>query len=109
MNNRRKLLVALGAGALALTAPPSALGQQQDKVWRIGYLDLASRQSAVDGGRVDAVLSGMRELGYVEGKNLVFEARFADGNAERLDSLAAELVRLKVDVLLTLGPAGSGA
>ena len=109
MNNRRRLLVVAGAGALALATLPDALGQRPGKVWRIGYLDLGSRQSSVDAGRYDALLSGMRELGYVEGKNLVFEARFADGNAERLDSLAAELVRLKVDVILTVGTPASHA
>ena len=109
MNSRRKLLVALGAGALAAAAPHRALGQQHGKVWRIGYLDLASRQSTIDAGRLDAISSGMRELGYVEGTNFVLEARFADGNAERLDSLAAELVRLKVDVILALGTPASAA
>jgi putative tryptophan/tyrosine transport system substrate-binding protein len=54
-------------------------------------------------------LGGMRELGYVEGRNLVLEARNADGNAERLDALAMELVRLKVDVILTFGTPASQA
>ena len=107
MNDRRRFFVVAGAGALALASLSEALGQRPGKVWRIGYLDLGS--SAADPGRYDALLGGMRELGYVEGKNLVVEARFADGTAERLDSLAAELVRLKVDAILTVGTSASHA
>jgi putative ABC transport system substrate-binding protein len=99
MNRRNALLVLLVSGA----APLIALAQQPGKVWRIGYLNLGTRQNSVDNGRTVAFLSGMRELGYVEGKNFVLEARFADGDRGRLDGLAAELVRLKVDVILTTG------
>jgi putative ABC transport system substrate-binding protein len=98
VNNRRKLIVALGAGALAM--PFASFAQQQGKVWRVGFLYLGSRQSALDTGRSGAFLQGMRELGYVEGKNLAIEWRFADGTVERLPSLAAELVRLNVDVIV---------
>jgi putative tryptophan/tyrosine transport system substrate-binding protein len=98
MNNRRKLLVALGAGALALAAPPGSLGQQQGKVWRIGLLSPTS--ASLNSSNADAFLKGMRELGYIEGKNLIVEKRFADGKLERLPSLAAELVQLKVDVIV---------
>ena len=104
--NRRHALLALLAH---MVTPVVSLAQQSGNAWRIGYLDLGSRQSAVDAGRFDALLNGMRELGYVEGRNLVLEARHADGNAERLDGLAAELVRLKVDVMLTFGAAASQA
>jgi putative ABC transport system substrate-binding protein len=95
MNNRRAFLVALGAGALA--APLDSFAQQQLKVWRIGYL---SPQSRLDPPYDRAFLQGMSERGYVEGKNLVVEWRFADGEYERLPALAAELVRLKVDVIV---------
>ena len=108
MNDRRKLLVTLGAGALAFAAPPGSFGQLQGKVWRVGFLSPTSpsRNSPI----TDAFLQGMRELGYVEGKNLVIEWRFAEGKLERLPGLAAELVRLKVDVMVAGGsPAISAA
>ena len=95
MNNRRAFLFALGAGALA--APLDCFAQQQLKVWRIGYL---SPQSRLDPPYDRAFLQGMSERGYVEGKNLIVEWRFADGEYERLSGLAAELVGLKVDVIV---------
>ena len=104
MITRRKLVLALGAGALA---PFASFAQQQAKIWRVGFL----AQRHVD--FVDADYSygpftqGMRELGYVEGKNLVIEWRSAEGKSERLPELAAELVRLKVDVLVTAAIAAS--
>ncbi len=101
MNNRRKLFNALGAGALAV--PFSSFAQQRSRVWRLGYLDLGSRQFMLEAGRYAKLLQGLREKGYVEGKNLEVEARFADGNADRLDALAAELIALNVDLILTLG------
>jgi putative ABC transport system substrate-binding protein len=107
MNNRRKLVIALGTGALALPFAPFA--QQQGKLWRVGVLFLLSRQSAMDTGRYSKFLEGMRELGYIGGKNLMIEPRFADGKSERLPSLALELVNLKVDVIVTAGTAASSA
>ena len=101
MTTRRKFLAALGAGALV--AAPDLLAQAQTKVARIGFLYFGSRQSSLDAGRYAAFLQGMRELGYIEGTNFVLEARFADGQAERLSVLAAELVRLKVDVIVATG------
>jgi len=103
--NRRKLLVALGAGALA--APLTSFAQQKGKVWRIGFLGLASASGSAR--RVDALRAGLRDLGYVEGKNLVIEYRWAEGNYERLPELAAELVRLEVDVIVTYGPGNRAA
>jgi len=90
---RRGLLIALGASALV--APLLSFAQRPPKVWHIGYL-LPRPRSDYD----RAFLQGMGELGYVEGKNLVIEWRFADGEYERLPTLAAELVRLKVDVIV---------
>ena len=101
MSKRRKLIVALGAAALAV--PFGSYAQQQAKVWRIGYLDFGSRQSNVDAGRYAALIEGLRERGYVEGKNLVLEARYADGNTDRMNEYAAEFVRKKVDLVLTRG------
>ena len=105
MNHRRKLLMALGAAALTLPLTPRA----QTKIWRLGYLDYGSRQSLVDAGRYAALMDGLRERGYVEGKNFVLEARYADGNADRMDGLAAELVRQKVDLILSTGTVASHA
>jgi ABC-type uncharacterized transport system substrate-binding protein len=93
---RREFLIALGAGALV--APVSSSAQQPPKVWRIGYLSPRSRLDPVP--RERAFVQGMGDLGYVEGKNVVIEWRFADGEYERLPALAAELVRLKVDVIV---------
>ncbi len=105
MNNRRKLVIALGASALAFPLTPRA----QTKIWRLGYLDYGSRQSLVEAGRYAALMDGLRERGYVEGKNFVLEARFADGHADRMDGLAAELVRQKVDLILSTGTPASRA
>jgi putative ABC transport system substrate-binding protein len=69
---------------------------------RIGYLN-ATAPSAVS-ARVEAFREGLRELGYVEGRTIVVEYRFADGKPERLPALAAELVRVKVDIIVTAGP-----
>ena len=102
MNNRRKLLVALGAGALA--APLTSFAQQKGKVWRIGFLHAASASGIA--GRVEALRTGLRDLGYVEGKNLVIEFRWAEEKYDRLPELAAELVRLKVDIIVTQGTPG---
>ena len=72
--------------------------QQPKKVPRIGFLAPATRTGYQH--QTDAFLQGLRELGYVEGQNIVIEYRWADGNFERLPELAAELVRLKVDVIV---------
>src|SRR5258708_6833307 len=107
MNNRRKLLVTLGAGALAFAAPPGSFGQQQGKVWRVGFLLPAS--ASLSSSNTNAFLKGMWELGYVEGKNLVIEWRFADCKLERLPGLAAALVPLKVDIIVTAGAPAENA
>jgi putative ABC transport system substrate-binding protein len=95
MNNRRKLIVALGASALVV--PFGSIAQQQGKIWRIGYLSLLSGPSIRD----ENFREGMRELGYVVDRNITIEYRWAGGNRERLQELAAELVGLKVDVIVT--------
>ncbi len=102
MNNRRKLVMALGAGGL--TAPFPSFAQQQGKVWRIGFLAQGTRPASLpDAYAYGAFLRAMRELDYVEGRNLVIEWRFADNKLERLPDLAAELVQLKADVIVTSG------
>ena len=103
MNNRRKLVIALGAGALI--APLASFAQQQGKVWRIGYLGPTSASGFAL--QMEALRAGLRDLGYVEGKNLVIETRWADGKYERLPELAVELVNLKIEVLVTSGTPGT--
>jgi putative tryptophan/tyrosine transport system substrate-binding protein len=81
-----------------------AEAQQSTKIPRIGFL--AGTKPAAVAARVAAFQQGLREIGYVEGKNIVVEYRYAEGNADRERELAAELVRLKVDVIVTAGPTG---
>jgi hypothetical protein len=69
MNNRRKLIVALGAGALS--SPFTLYAQPQTKVWRVGFLHQGGRPDSIDTHFIGAFPRGMRELGYAEGKNLV--------------------------------------
>ncbi len=104
MRDRRDFTAAV---ALALVALPFAARAQPPttKVRRIGFLGVAS--AAITASRVEAFRAGLREMGYAEGKNLFIEFRWADGNYDRLPVLAAELVRLKIDVLVTAGSPGT--
>ena len=96
---KRKITVlTLCAILFALGLPVEA--QQPKKVPRIGYLAPTIPSTP---GRWEALRQGLRELGYVEGKNVVIEWRFAEDKADRLAGLAAELVRLKVEVIVTSG------
>jgi putative tryptophan/tyrosine transport system substrate-binding protein len=99
MNNRKVPRFAIGAVLFALSFPAEA--QQPKEVPRIGFLIAASR-SAIS-ARTEAFQQGLRELGYVEGKKIVIEWRSAQGKLDRLPSVAAELVRFKVDVIVTTG------
>ena len=92
---------ALGCLAFLLTA------QQPTNVPRIGYLSAPSLSASA--ARIEAFRQGLRELGYVEGKNIVIEWRSAEGKSDRLPALAAELVRLKVDLIVTGGAAATRA
>jgi putative ABC transport system substrate-binding protein len=83
-----------------------AAAQQTTKIPRLGYLGAASASANV--ARVQAFLQGLREAGYVEGKNIVIEYRYAEGKRERVPALAAELVRLKVDVIVSGGSSVTG-
>jgi len=96
---RRKLLMALAVGG-ASVACPIAFAQPVARTVRIGFLYFGSRQPGPGGERYAAFLAGMRDLGYVEGKNLVVEARFADSNIERVPDLVKELLSAKVDVIV---------
>jgi putative ABC transport system substrate-binding protein len=83
---------------LSLLAVPRAAAAPAGKVWRIGYLVAGSTR-----GIHEAFRQGLRDLGYIEGQNLVIESRYADTQLDRLYALAAELVRLPVDILVTPG------
>jgi len=99
LNNRRRLVIALGAGAL--TAPFASFAQQPAKLYRIGFLDPTSAPLRAEG--LEAFRRGLLELGYVENKNFVIEFRGAEGKYYRIPELAADLVQLKVDVLVANG------
>lgn len=90
---------AIVVSLLLLTALPQADAQPTPKVWRIGYLD----QGSAVGNKLylEAFRQGLRNLGWIEGETIAVESRFADGKTDQLPSLAAELVRLKVDVIAT--------
>ena len=105
MTTRRRLLIALGAGALA--APFGSFAQPQGKVWRIGVLGAGSPAGWAP--MVEALRAGLRELGYIEGSNINIDYRWADGQYDRLPELVADLIRLKVDVIVTHATAGIGA
>src|SRR6266705_6719899 len=94
--DRRTFLA--GTGAVLLAAPLAAEAQQAAKVARIGWL---ATTAAGNLRAPEAFLQGLRDLGYVEGRNLVIEYRDAEGKPERFPALAAELVALKVDVIVT--------
>jgi len=101
--NRRAFLRTLAGGVLAapLAAQLTAEAQQSGKGYRIGVLETTS--PALNAANLDAFRRGLRELGYIEGHNFTIEYRTADGRPERFPGLAAELVRLKVDVIVTRG------
>ena len=103
----RRTFVCSVAGGLLVT-PLAARAQQAGKVYRIGILEaIPASQNAAN---LDALRKGLREMGYVEGRNLIVEYRSADGRAERFPDLTSELVRLKVDLIVTRGtPAARAA
>ena len=94
----------LFAGAL-LAVAVTVEAQQPKKVFRIGFLGAGSPSDIAD--RIEGFRQGLRDLGYVEGKNIVIEYRWAEGKNERLPELAAELVRLQVAILVTSGTAAT--
>ena len=100
-----KKIIGLALGALLFALCSSAQAQQPIKVPRIGFLATVSPSTI--SSRVEAFRQGLRELGYVEGKNIVIEWRYAEGKPE--SEVAAELVDLKVDLIVTVGSPGTGA
>jgi putative ABC transport system substrate-binding protein len=103
---RRDFIAAFGGAAAAW--PRSARAQQVGKIYRIGILE--TLPATPNAANLNALRKGLRVLGYVEGQNLVIEYRSAEGRAERFPDLASELVRLKVDLIVTRGtPAARAA
>jgi ABC-type uncharacterized transport system substrate-binding protein len=96
---RRRDFIAVIGGVIGW--PLEASAQQREKVYRVGILDTTS--ATQNAANLDALREGFRELGYVEGQNLVLEYRSADGRAERFQDLASELIDLKVDLIVTRG------
>src|SRR5438045_2346580 len=103
MTTRRALLAALAL------SPFAAFAQSSTGVRRIGYLAARSRSTPANPEYFDTFVQAMRDLGYVDGKNLAIEWRFAEGKNERLPALAAELVKAKVEVLVTHTTPGTQA
>jgi putative tryptophan/tyrosine transport system substrate-binding protein len=103
--NRRTFLA--GTGAMLLTAPVSgaASAQPVGRIVRVGILNAGTAKDV----RVDEVLDGLRELGYIEGQNLLITYRWADGRQDRLPELATELLAGNVDVIVAIGPAAWAA
>ena len=105
--DRRAFLGTLAGGLLA--APLAAEGQQTGKVARVGYLNPGSASDPLRQRRLDAFRQGLRELGYVEGQNIAIESRWAEGKEDQYPTLAADLVRLKVDVIVAQSGAATQA
>jgi ABC-type uncharacterized transport system substrate-binding protein len=104
---KKAVLISILVVAVLLAVALKAEAQQPMKVHRIGFLNAASPSAILD--RYEAFRQGLRELGYVEGKNIVIEYRYAEGKLDRLPELAAELVRLKVEAIVTAGPSATRA
>src|SRR5215475_6807588 len=102
----RRIVIRLLLTVLLFAISPAS-AQQPTKVPRVGYL-VAASPSAIT-ARTESFRQGLRELGYVEGKNIVIEWRSAEGKLDRIPSLVAELVRLKVDIIVTGGPSATRA
>jgi putative ABC transport system substrate-binding protein len=96
---RRPFLGIVAGGLLA--TPVTVEAQPAEKIYRIGMLERTS--TAINAANLDAFRRGLRDLGYIEGKNFVIEYRSADGRDEQFPDLATELVRLKVDMIVTRG------
>src|SRR6266545_1528343 len=102
-------LVATLVVAILVVALPTADAQPAGKVPHLGRLSLTEVDARPGGGPADGIIDGLRELGYVEGRDFLIERRNAGGYTDRLPELASELVRLGVDVLLVTGTAATHA
>ena len=99
---RRQFISVLGGAAILAWVPLAADAQQPNKLPRLGWLPTFAATSPI----YDGFRQGLRELGYVEGKNIIIETKWAEGNLDRLPELARELARLNVDVMLVGGDQG---
>ena len=108
MRTRRSFLIAGGAGLCVFAAPLASFAQKKPgKVYRVGVLVPSTAPAGANLQK--AFEQALRELGYVEGQNIIVERRYAEGKAERLVDLAADLVRIKVDVIVAATDAGIAA
>jgi putative ABC transport system substrate-binding protein len=89
--------------ATMLVVPHGGIAQQAGRVYRIGFLGVASASASVTRRRIEAFRTGMRALGHVEGSDVIIDFRWAEGDADQLGELARDLIRLRVDVLVTQG------
>src|SRR4030095_1972669 len=103
----RRNVISLTLCAMLYAPCPPAQAQQPAKIPRLGLLNSTSLSTPPP--RVEGFRQGLRDLGYVEGKDIVIEYRHAEGKLDRLPGLAAELVRLKVDINITRGPPSTRA
>jgi ABC-type uncharacterized transport system substrate-binding protein len=101
---RRKNIFCVALSAMLFALCASATAQQPTKVFRIGYL--STQPTAIDSGRRQEIRQALRALGYTDGQNISIEYRSAEGDTARLPTLAAELVKLKVDLIIILGGLG---
>ena len=101
MNSMSEKGVVWLLATLLLATVSTAQAQQPKKVPRIGYL--SSLDPATESARAEAIRLALRELGYIEGQNIAIEYRYAEGKRDRAPELAAELVRLKVDIIVVAG------
>jgi ABC-type uncharacterized transport system substrate-binding protein len=102
-----KTIIGLSLGSILWVVGPTAQAQQPGKMARIGYLNAGDPVRRAY--RIEAFRQGLREFGYVEGKNIIIEYRFAEARPERLPELAQDLVRLKVDIIFAGGGPATGA
>ena len=100
---RRKVLLGIGAGIVGSAA--TAIAQPRNQQWRIGVLSGRQRPVSIESSPIGGLLQGLQELGYVEGKNIAIEWRFAEGRYDLIPELANELVRSKVNVIVVTTPA----
>jgi putative ABC transport system substrate-binding protein len=105
MSKRRELILALGLNLLV--APLLAVAQTEPKPKRIGVLSGGVRPVSLESSIQGSFLQGMRDLGYVEGRDFVIEWRFAEGQYDRFAGYAQELVRMKVDVIVAFNTRGA--
>jgi putative tryptophan/tyrosine transport system substrate-binding protein len=107
MRSMNEKIFAFALGGLLFALCFSAEAQQQRKIARIGYLSAGDPVSRRD--RIEALRQGLKELGYIEGKNIIIEYRYAEGRSDRLSDLARELVALKVDIIFAGGAPSTAA